>query len=196
MKQLLKRCLLLVVMLTTIESYSNYFTIIPIDSGRTITTVSIDNVFGGSEFQIKDSEGVILYRENVLESGTYSRRFDLSSLPDAEYYFELDMKRKVRILPFVVKENVAEYVKDMEYEIIKPEVYTQDEHVFISHISGDRKTWRVSVYYEGSELAYSEKIKDVQDFKRIYDFSTSLKGNYIVILSSEGRLFRNYVHIQ
>ncbi len=79
----------MVVMFTTIESYSNSFTLETNDQTINVTAVSIDSVDEGSLFFIKDGEGVILYNEKIKETGTYSKRFDLSNLPDALCIFWL-----------------------------------------------------------------------------------------------------------
>ena len=195
MKQLLKKCLVMVVMFTTIESYSHSFILQTNEQGKNVTAVSIDSVDEGSLFLIKDSYGVILYKEQIDETGTYSKKFDLTSLPDADYYFELDKQDEIKIIPFVVKKNVAEFVKNAEYNIVKPKVFTISDRVYISQISMNKQTWEIDVYYEGSDLAHSEKLKSIQDLNRIYDFSTSQKGNYTIVLSSEGRTFKNNVKI-
>ncbi len=195
MKQLLNKCLVMVVMFTTIESYSHSFTLQTNEQGKKVTAVSIDSVDEGSLFLIKDSYGVILYKEQIEETGTYSKNFDLTSLPDADYYFELDKQDEIKIIPFVVKKNVAEFVKNAEYNIVKPKVLTISDRVYISQISIDKQTWEIDVYYEGSDLAHTEKLKNVQELNRIYDFSTSQKGNYTIVLTSEGRTFKNNVKI-
>lgn len=195
MKQLLKKSLVLVVMFTTIVSYSNSFAFITVEKTKNITTVSIDNVNEGSLFSIKDCDDVILYSEQIKETGSYSKNFDLTNLPDANYYFELEKMNEIKIIPFTVKANIAEFVKTEEYSIIKPEIIVKNDRVYISQISVDNRTWEIEVYYEGSDLAYNEKLKDVQNFNRTYDFSSSEKGNYTVTLSSEGRTFKNEIQI-
>jgi hypothetical protein len=138
---------------------------------------------------------VVLYKEQIDETGTYSRKFDLTSLPDAEYYFELDKQDKIKIIPFVIKDKVAEFAKSAEHNFAKPKVFEKSDLVYISRTSSDKQTWEIDVYFEGSDLAHSEKLKNVQNLNRIYDFSTSQKGQYTIILSSEGRTFSNHINI-
>lgn len=196
MKQLLKKCLLVVVMFTTIESYSNGFNFRTNEKTKNVTTVSIDSVNEGSLFIIKDSYGVILYREKINETGTYSKRFDLTNLPDADYFFELDKLNEVRIIPIKVKANIAEILEDEEYSITKPAITSKDDQVYISKDLLDNQTVKIDILYEGYDLAYSEKIKDVESLKRVYDFSNSKKGNYILVYSSQGMTFTNSINIK
>lgn len=196
MKQLLKKCLVMVVMFTTIESYSNSFSLQTNDQVKNVTAVSIDSVNEGSLFIIKDTDGIILYNEQINKSGTYSKRFDLSNLPDADYYFEIDKQDEIMVIPFIVKNNVAEFIKDEEFKVVKPEVIVKDDRVYISKTSDKEQTWKIEVYYdEGYDLAHSEKMKDTKSLNRIYDFSNSKKGNYTIVFSSLGRTFSNSIHI-
>lgn len=185
----------MVVLFTTIESYSNSFTLLTNDKTKNVTAFSIDSVDEGSQFIIKDSDGVILYKEQIEKTGTYSKRFDLTGLPDADYYFELKQSNEIKIIPFTVKANIAEFVKAEEYRIIKPDVVVENDKVYISKISVDKQQWEIDVYYEGYDLAYSEKIKDIHNLNRVYDFSNSERGNYVIVFSSHGRKFTNSIDI-
>jgi len=193
MKQLLRKSLVMVVMFTTINSYSNGFNYQSKEQTANVTSVSIDSVNAGSQLLIKDDYGVILYKEQIEKTGTYTKKFDLTSLLDANYYFELEKQNEIVVIPFIVKENIAEFKKEDEYKIVKPDVVVRDKHVYISKPLADTQSWRIEVYYEGYDLAYSEKIKDTQYFDRVYDFTGSEKGNYTIVFSSEGRVFKNNV---
>jgi hypothetical protein len=194
MKQLLKKCLLMVVLFTTIESYSNEFTFQANDQTKNVTAISIDSVNEGSLFVIKDSAGLILYREQIEETGTYSKRFDLTNLPDADYYFELDKQDKIKVIPFTVKHSIARIIKDAEYEVIKPEVTVKNDRVYISKTSSTKENVHIKIYYEGKDLAFSEKFKNTDKINRIYDFSTSKKGNYTIVFKAEGRSYSNNIN--
>jgi hypothetical protein len=196
MKQLLKKCLVMVVMFTAIESYSNLFTVQTNDQTKNVTAVSIDSVNEGSLFIIKDSDGVILYNDQIKETGTYSKKFDLTNLPDGNYYFELEKQNEIRIIPIYVKANIVEILKTKEYSIIKPTITSRNDLVYVSTDSLDYQTVKMEIFYEGHDLAYSERIKDVQSLKRVYDFSNSKRGNYVIVYSSQGRIFKNSIHIK
>ena len=68
MKRLLKNFLVTVVMFTTIESYSHIYTILANDQTKNITAISIDSVNEGSIFFIKDSFGIVLYKEEIVKA--------------------------------------------------------------------------------------------------------------------------------
>lgn len=197
MKQLNRKALLIVVMFSTIVAYAEKSTSLLKEDTNSVTNVKIEDVMEGSLFLIKDSNGLILYREQIENTGVYSKRFDLTNLPDADYYFELDNQEEIKIIPFMVEENIAEFIKDAEYELVKPEVTVKNDHVYISKLSLEEQSWEIDVYFDdGYDLAFSEKLKNTQNLSRVYDFSSSRKGNYTIVFSSEGRIFRNSINIQ
>lgn len=195
MKQLLKKSIVLLMVFSTIVSYSNGVTLYANDKTKNVTTITFENVNEGSLLLIKDTNDLILYCEHIEKSGAYSKGFDLTNLPDADYYFELDKPKEILIIPFVVKDMIAHIKKDNEYSIEKPKVLIKEDHVYINKLSKEKQVWEIDVYYEGHDLAYREKLKDTQNLKRIYDFSSSEKGNYIIILRSEGRVFKNSISL-
>jgi len=59
----------------------------------------------------------------------------------------------------------------------------------------EEENLKIEVYYEGYDLAYSEKIRDTKNLRRIYDFTGSQKGNYLIVFTSKGRIFTNNISI-
>ena len=64
------------------------------EDGKTL--LMFDNVNQGDQLLVKDAFGIILYKESIEKSGQYNKSFDLTSLPDGNYIFELDKKHQIR----------------------------------------------------------------------------------------------------
>lgn len=195
MKKLLKNSLVLVVILTTMVSYSNELLFVTNIKTSEITEFTFNDVMEGSTLQLKDSKGSILYSESIKNSGSYTKDFDLTNLPDANYYFEIDNQEFLTIIPISVKENIAEILNDEKYTISKPEVIVKDNYVYLSKDFANDQSVAIDVYYEGNDLAYSENFRKIDSVNRIYDFSTSKKGKYLILVKAEGRVFKNSVTI-
>lgn len=197
MKQLFNKSLVIVAILATMEGYSKELNIPPKEKLGNVTNIKIDNVAEGSLLSIKDSAGLILYTESIEITGIYFKKFDLTNLPDADYYFELDNQEEIKIIPFSVEAKVAEFKNEAEFKIVKPLVTVENDRVYISKLSLDTQLWEIDVYYnEDNDLAYSEKLKNTQNLNRVYDFSSSKKGNYTIVLSSDNRVFTNNITIR
>jgi hypothetical protein len=197
MKQLLKRSLVLVAMFATTAVYSNEFALLSKKDTNNISNVIFNDVKQGSTLLIKDDDGQVHYRELIEASGRYSARFDLSNLPDDEYYFELDMKKEIIITPFTVEAGIAVFKEYEALKIVKPQILVKDDQVFISGETEEEQTWKIDVYYdEGYELAHSEKLKNTQRINRVYDFKGSKRGNYTIVLSSGDREIKNSINFE
>ncbi|MBT3208177.1 MAG: hypothetical protein HN704_04690 [Bacteroidetes bacterium] len=195
MKNYVKKSLALVLMFVTLVSFSNKKGSVSNKKINNPTNLSFENVAEGSTLQIKDKDKYIIYKEIIEISGKYSKNFDMSNLPDAEYFVELHMQDKIVILPFSVKATVATLRKAESREIFKPMVSVQGDSVIISRKLMEEENLKIEVYYEGYDLAYSEKIRDTKNLRRIYDFTGSQKGNYLIVFTSKGRIFTNNISI-
>lgn len=193
MKKVINRSLVFIAIFASTIAYSNEININEdVTKG---TKVTFENIDKGSILYIKDMHDLILFEEKIKKIGTYSRAFDLTNLPDAEYYFEIHNSEEIKIIPFSIKKSAPNFVNGTEYSIAKPEVRIVENLVHISKTSLEKQDLDVKVYFEGSDLAFEESLKEVQKLNRTYDFSSSIKGNYIIVLTTEGRTFVNNITI-
>lgn len=195
MKKLLVISLVFVALMASKAGYSNEYVFVTTNPSDKVTELTFEKVEQGSLLSLLDERNEVLYSEMIEQTGSYSKGFDLTLLPNGVYYFELDTKESIRVLPVTVMGATVTFMKDGERNISKPEVLVRDGMVYLSKDSNDHKSVKIEVYYEGQDLAYSERIKKGQKVNRVYDFSSSKKGNYVIVMSSEGRTFTNKVLI-
>ena len=102
MKKVIKKSILTVVMLTALLSNaSEGSSFIPKkenDIAKTIVTIK--DVKEGQGLIIKDLNGIVLYKELIKETGMYNKSFDLTALPDGDYFFEVEKGYGNRNHPF------------------------------------------------------------------------------------------------
>jgi hypothetical protein len=189
MKKVIKNSLLAVVLFSTVISYAGDFSKTANDKKENITNVSFGNLKQGSVLIIKDNNGLLLYKELIEKSGEYSKGFDLTALPNGNYYFELNKEAEIKIIPFQVKSNVVVFSKENEQLIIKPFVEKNGNMVLVSKLSLHENPLKIKIYYQDTSLVFEETIENKQLLNRKYDFSTSEKGTYRIVLFSEGREF-------
>ena len=195
MKKEVKTGILLVTMLATMFSYANRPTTFEKKVEIKNTTLSIHNVKQGQQLVIKDSNGVVLYKELIDRSGMYNKGFDLTALPNGEYYFELDKDTEIHVIPFKVHSNSVEFLKEKETKFFKPVVRFKDDKILLSRLSFDKKPLEVKIYYDdysgygGYELIHSEAFKDTKIVERVYQLDKAKKGAYKVVVKTEGREF-------
>lgn len=109
MKNLIKTSLVIVVMFTTLLSNANDTIILRNLNDKTTTTLTLLDVEQGNRLLIKDVDGVVLYQEKIQNSGTFTKGFNLTTLPKGKYYFEVRNSLEVKKMPFKVNRKLVEY---------------------------------------------------------------------------------------
>ena len=84
-----KKGILMVTLFATLLSFAKDASFYTIKKDANRTALTLINVKEGNLLSIKDNNGVILYKESIQTTGTYTKGFDLTSLPNGAYLFEL-----------------------------------------------------------------------------------------------------------
>lgn len=192
MKKVIKSSMFIVVMITTMMGYSKNSNSLMTE--KEPTSLTFKDVKFGQKLIIKDSYGSILYKEFMKKSGDYSKQFDLTELPDGMYYFELDKDVEINIIPFNVVSNNVTFNKKDQKVIFKPFLRMKDNAILLSKLSLNLESLEVALYFEDEKI-YSEKIENTKKIERVYRLSKHKKGDYKVVMKSEGRTFVEYVKI-
>jgi len=196
MKKLTKKSVLVLGLIVSMLTFTNVEANPIKEKERKITSINFKKVEPGSKLSIKDVDGIVLYKEAIVKKGDYSKGFDLTSLPNGDYYFELDTELEIVIIPFNVVSNQVVFKKDEKSTIFKPYIRVKDDLVFVSRVSYEKSPIEYSIYYaDNYDLVLSEKVDSQKQLKKIYDFSKAKKGNYLFVFKSNGRKFTKTVKI-
>ena len=189
----IKKSLLVVTIFTT--SLSNANEISSITNGDLKETeLTLKNVKKGNLLSIIDYNGVILYKELINSSGTYRKGFDLTALPEGNYFFEVDKDLEIKTIPFTVKSNEVVFNKEAEDITYKPYVRQKDDLVLLSKFAPNLEVLKIAIYSEVNgfhELVYSEKVEDTQTIERVYKLE---KGNYKIVFHSNNKEFTRFIN--
>lgn len=194
-----KKVLIMVALMATVIGYanSNTFSIVKSKANRTVLTLKVK---AGNLFTIKDVNGTILFEEAIQESGIYQKGFDLTELPDGNYFFELDKDMEINIIPFTVNANKVVYDKDNSETIFKPSTRIKDDMIFINCLAMHKNYLEISIYYDGGsalsnyELIHSETItSEGNQIRKIYKIKDYTKGDYKIVYKTEGKTFVKFI---
>ena len=196
MKNLTKKSLLFLLLFASMMTFANNEIKTGKEKESKVTIVRFKKLKLGSKLSIKDVNGIVLYKESIIKAGDYSKGFDLTSLPNGDYVFELDTELKITIIPFNVVSNQVAFKKEEKSTVYKPFVRVKGDRVYVSRMSLEKDSIECKIYYEDNyELVLSEKFEKEFQLKRIYDFSTAENGNYVFVFKSNGRTFTKIVKI-
>ena len=165
------------------------------DDARKIA-VTFADVKEGNLLSIKDENGIILYKESIQKTGVYTKGFDLTSLPDGDYIFELNKDVEITSIPFTVKASEVLFKKEMETTFFKPVTRVKGDLVFITRLSLEKAPMEIEVYSESTgtyELMHSETVKNTERVERLYRLTGLNKSDYKIVYKTEGRVFTEII---
>ncbi|UKM65674.1 hypothetical protein GSB9_02245 [Flavobacteriaceae bacterium GSB9] len=192
-----KKGILMVTMMATLASFANdkasFFSIV---NGAERTSVTLVNVNEGDLLSIKDENGMILYKEAIQTTGVFTKGFDLTSLPNGAYLFELNKDVEISTIPFTVKASEVSFKKELEKTFFKPVTRVKGDLVFVTKLSLEKAPMDIEVYSgtDGNyELMYSETIKNTENIERLFKLTGINKVDYKLVYKTEGRVFTKII---
>ena len=190
-----KKGFLMVILFVTSLSFANDASFYLIKNDAKRTALTLKDVKEGNLLSIMDDNGVVLYKESIQKSGIYTKGFDLTSLPDGIYLFELEKDLEIKTIPFTVKSNKVLFNKEKQTNFYKPFTRVEGDLVFISQLALTKAPLEIKIYFSDSsysshsELMHTEKITNTKNIQKIFRLSGSKKGSYKIVCYSQGREF-------
>ena len=190
MKKVIKNSLIVIAMLGSITSYANLIPSFHKEDAES-TSLTLEHVKEGQKLIIKSENGTIIYKESIKESGAYHKEFDLTSLPNGSYYFELDKDVEIQIIPFEVNNTEVTFKKNEANSIYKPIIKANKNIISINKLSLNSEPLQVKIFFVSGdyEMILSEEIINKNNIQRVYKLLEDVNGKYKVICKTEGRTF-------
>ena len=197
MKSLIKKSLVIAMLFTAmVTAASNE------DSGVKFTLVDsklidlkLQNSDGDILISVKDIEGHVLYSENY-EGINFSKKYDLAALPNGDYFFEIEGRTKIKLMPFKVSSKKVSFNNEIETVYYKPTVRQDKNLVYVSKVTfNEEASLAISLYDEKLNELYSEDLSGTLSLGKILDISKLAKGNYKLVLKSGNKVFTEEIKI-
>lgn len=195
MKNLIKRSLVIVMLFTVIVTAAS-----STDSSVKFTVVNsklidlkLENSDGDILISVKDINGEVLYSENY-KGLNYSKRYDLTTLPKGDYFFEIEGQTKIKLMPFEVSSKNVSFDKEIETIYYKPTVRQEGEMVYVSKITfSEDESLTVSLYDENLNELYRENVRGSMSIGKVLNISKLEAGNYKVVINTGNRVFNEEI---
>ncbi len=190
----IKKVILIITLSTTITGFSAEDKIVVKEAKK--TALRLHNVKVGNLLTISDTNGVTLYKEEIKKSGEYAKGFDLSALPNGNYFFELEKDVEIKTMPFSISNKKVIFNRDTETIFLKPVAVLKNNTVYVTKLSPNKEMLKVSIYginkiNDSEELLYTENIKGVQAIERAYKLEA---GNYKIVFNSNNKDFTKFIN--
>ncbi len=198
MKNFMKNILVLAIVFATLSSNATEKTSLNNEENGK-TTLILKDVVQGEKLIIKDGFGVVLYNETLLKSGEYTKTFDLTTLPNGKYIFELDKKTQIKVYPFTVVSNTVKFDKENLKVIFKPKVEYKNNAIYVRALNADMSPSKVELLYNVTnssfETIYSENISNTSLIAKEFKLLEKEKEEYKVKVTLNGRTFTTSINI-
>ena len=194
MKTIKRRVLVVVFMLVTLFNYANNEKDFNNTMNANKVKVVFENVKKGHRLTFNDQNGIQLHSETISKEGELTKYFDLSSLNDGLYTIELNKEFLVVIKYLEVKDNKVIFIDNSEQVIFKPLIKNEGDLVLISKLDFNENPLKVTLFFEG-DMILSETIKSELIINRVYKLNKELKGNYTVVVNSNGKSYSSFFKI-
>ncbi|WP_299523350.1 DUF3244 domain-containing protein [uncultured Lutibacter sp.] len=196
MKNLFKRSLQVVVLFTLLGSNAmsndnNPSNNLIVVNGK-LVDITLKYNDGDLKININDSFGYVLYND-IYKGASFTRKFDLTSLPNGSYYFEIEGQTRISRIPFNVNSTNVDFLKDEESVFFKPIVRMQDNTILISKITLNNEKLNLELYDEDLNLLYTEELVGDIQLQRGLNISKLMVGEYKLVMNSEKRKFEQKV---
>lgn len=189
MKNLIKRSFLIVALFTTIA-----LTAAEVESGMKLkidsklVDLSLYNTDGNITVRVKDSKDYVLYTEQ-FEGKDYSKKYDLATLPNGDYFFEIEGQTKIKLVSFRVKPNAVVLNNTYKTILFKPVVRQENNKIYISKLALNDESLNVVLYDRNYNVLYKEELNGNVNLEKVLNISNLEKGNYILKLNSNTQSF-------
>jgi len=195
MKNLIKENLLIVALLFAVVTYAtniNDNVKVALINSKLID-LKLENSDGDLIIRIKDTYGEVLYAEK-FEGNYFSKKYDLNTLPIGNYYFEIEGRTRINLMPFKLTSSGFELRNQMKSTFYKPIVRQEEDLVFISKIAFNTEDFEVYLYDEQLNLLYKENLKGDINLGKTLNLKNLKSGNYRIVMKSEGKVFEQKVY--
>lgn len=160
---------------------------------KSVTVLKYQDVKEGYKVSIKDNFGAILYKETIQNEGNYVKGFDLTTLPEGDYSFELEKDFEIKVQPFKVVNSKVEFLKNENYSIYKPVITKKNGYAYISQLAfGDEVKIKILI---NDSVIHSEVIENELELRKIFDFTEVPFNDYTVIITIKDRSFVNNIRL-
>lgn len=188
MKTTIKKFLVVVTMLGTLLNYANEAEIsFNLLEGKKVK-VTFNTVIKGNTLSIKDNNGTVVYRQQIKNTGIFSRILNLSNLETGNYSAELEKDFETIVRDFTILKDKVSFKE--ESKVFKPVIRTKNNLLLVSQTGFNKEPMKVVIYYN-EEVIFSETVqRNTKIFlNRAYRLDKEIKGDYKILVKNNNKTY-------
>lgn len=195
MKTLSKKLMMAIAMFLSTSSFAAAGEGVVMEvTGTNTFKLILNDLQQGLTVQLKDQFGYTLHEEVVQGTAAYGKEFNLSALPNGQYYLELDYSTKLDVYPLSI--DNGKVTKTELREVFKPVINIKGDDLRITQLAPRKSALRVMIYDGNQQVILNDTMSGEISLGRIYDLSKLKAGDYQVYLASEGHSYQQNLRLQ
>ena len=194
MKNLIKKSLLIVAVLTTVVINANNINNVFVNViDAKLIDLKLNNSDGDLQISIKDTYGEVLHIEE-FEGSSFYQKYDLNTLPVGDYYFEIEGQTKINKMPFKVTSKGIEFQNEINSTYYKPTIRQEGDLVFITKVALTDENLTIVLYDHDSNTLYKEELNNNVELGKTLNLVKLKAGSYNLLLKSGGKVFEQKIY--
>lgn len=189
MKKLIKKSLLVVAVLTTMvinATNTNNVVVNVIDVK--VIDLKLNNSDGELQISVIDTYGEVLHVEEFVGS-FFSKKYDLNTLPEGDYYFEIEGQTKINLMHFNISKNGIEFKNVVDSVYYKPTVRQDGDLFFITKVALEEESLVITLLDKNLNTLYKEELSNNVNLGKTLNLTKLEAGTYNLLLKSGGKTF-------
>lgn len=192
MKRMFSFTLIVLVTLVNVKA-DNELLAMKITGNRSFE-ISVKNVVGEAQLMINDLEGTMLYNSSIEHKGSYTKTFDVSSLPVGIYIMSIKDEFKTKTVELSIDKTVSIDLDQVKTNL-NPIITNFRDKLIVSIYSAEREKLTISIFDENGNPITNHAVKGEGYFGQNFNLEALETGTYKVIVNHKGRTFRKELTI-
>lgn len=143
---------------------------------------------------IVDTNGVIIYTEEIAVANIYSKKFNLKNLPEGSYFLKVEDALKETVFAFVIDDSEIKLMERKEN--VKPVFRKKDGRVFLNLLNLEKEVVKIKVFDSDGRIVFQETITDEMLIEKVFNFEDAFKDNYTVIVKNKKNTYFEAVTVK
>ena len=148
------------------------------------------------KLSIYDGNNDVIFDENV-NGANLARTYDLSSLPEGDYFIKAQSDAKISKYKIEVKGKNAFLTSESFSEVLVPsfDYNLESKKVTINHLNQkDNSPITIDIYDDNNDLVYT-KTSSVNEFVKTYDLNKLFSNKCTFIVNYKGEIFEKTISL-
>lgn len=155
-------------------------------------TFSLDTNNQETAIRLVDSEGNVIFTEEVANKKTYLKRFDLSKLEKGMFYLEVE--NDLREIVYNIELGDLNVVIKDRSENAKPVFRKSGKVVYLNLLNLEKKAVKITITDSADRVVFEETVKDEALVGKVFNFDGAYDDTYqVVVVDSNDTYFENIV---